>query len=36
MSGEINDWAVLLAAISSMIVGSIWYMPATVGNAWMK
>jgi hypothetical protein len=36
MTVDINYWAVLLAAVSSMVVGSLWYMPATFGNAWMK
>ena len=36
MNVDINLWAVLLAAVSSMIVGSIWYMPAVFGNTWMK
>ena len=36
MSVEVNYLAVLLAAISSMVVGSLWYMPAGFGKAWMK
>jgi hypothetical protein len=36
MSVEINYLAVLLAAMSSMVVGSLWYMPATFGNTWQK
>ncbi len=32
----INYLAVVLAAVSSMVVGSLWYMPATFGNMWMK
>jgi len=36
MSVEVNGWAVVLAALSSMVVGSLWYMPATFGKAWMK
>ena len=36
MSVEINYWAVVLAALASMIVGSLWYMPATFGKAWMR
>jgi hypothetical protein len=36
MEVDVNYWAILLAAISSMIVGSLWYMPATFGNLWMK
>jgi hypothetical protein len=36
MDVDINGWAVLLAALSSMVVGSLWYMPSMFGNAWMK
>ena len=36
MSVDINYWAVLLAAVSSMVVGSLWYMPAGFGKAWMQ
>jgi hypothetical protein len=36
MEVDINYWAVLLAAVSSMVVGSLWYMPALFGNTWMK
>ncbi|WP_089356134.1 DUF1761 domain-containing protein [Ekhidna lutea] len=30
----INHWAVLVAAISNLIVGAIWYSPALFYNAW--
>jgi hypothetical protein len=36
MNVEINYLAVLLAAVSSMVVGSLWYMPAAFGKAWMS
>jgi hypothetical protein len=36
MVPEINYWAVLLATLSSMIVGSIWYTPRVFGTYWMK
>lgn len=36
MEVQVNYWAVLLAALSSMVVGSLWYMPGTFGKAWMK
>ena len=36
MVPEINYWAVLLATVSSMVVGSIWYTPRVFGNYWMK
>ena len=36
MEVTVNLVAVLLAAISSMIVGSIWYMPQVFGKSWAK
>ena len=33
---EINYIAVILATLSSMIIGSIWYTPRVFGNYWMK
>lgn len=36
MIPEINYWAVLLATVASMIVGSIWYTPKVLGNRWMR
>jgi cation transport ATPase len=36
MEVEVNYLAVLLAALSSMVVGSIWYAPGVFGNVWMK
>jgi Protein of unknown function (DUF1761) len=36
MEVEINYWAVVLAGLSTMVVGSIWYTPAVLGNMWMK
>jgi predicted neutral ceramidase superfamily lipid hydrolase len=36
MVPEINYWAVILATLSSMIVGSIWYTPKVFGNYWMR
>ena len=32
----INEWAVLTAAIASMIIGALWYSPLLFGNAWMR
>ena len=32
----INWLAVLVAGISSFVVGGIWYSPGLFGNAWMK
>jgi len=36
MTIDINFWGVLLAAASSMVVGSVWYMPNVFGKAWAK
>jgi xanthine/uracil permease len=36
MDVNINYWAVLLAAISSMVVGSIWYARGVFGDMWGK
>ncbi len=32
----INIWAVLLATLSSMVVGFIWYSRPVMGNRWMR
>lgn len=36
MEVQINYLAVLLAAVSSMVVGAIWYMPNVFGTVWMR
>ena len=36
MVPDINYLAVILATLSSMIVGSIWYTPKIFGNYWMR
>lgn len=36
MSPEINYWAVLLATLSTMVVGSVWYAPKVFGNRWAR
>jgi hypothetical protein len=33
---DINIWAVLLATLSTMVVGSIWYTPRVFGRYWMR
>ncbi|RQP11390.1 MAG: DUF1761 domain-containing protein [Microbacteriaceae bacterium] len=33
---EINYIAVVLAALSSMVVGAVWYTPKVFGTYWMK
>ena len=32
----INHWAVLVAALSNLLVGAIWYSPALFYRAWMR
>lgn len=34
MEVEVNYLAVVLAAASTMVVGSVWYTPKVFGNAW--
>ena len=36
MVPEINYWAVLLAMLSSMLVGTVWYSPKVFGTRWSK
>ncbi|MCK3768828.1 DUF1761 domain-containing protein [Microbacterium aerolatum] len=36
MVPEINYWAVLLAMLSSIVVGSIWYTPKVFGTRWAR
>lgn len=36
MEVAVNYWAVLLAALSSMAVGSIWYSQGVFGKTWAK
>lgn len=33
---DINLWAVLVAALSTFLVGGLWYSPILFGKAWMK
>jgi Protein of unknown function (DUF1761) len=34
MDVQVNFWGVILAAISSMVVGMIWYAPQVLGKQW--
>ena len=36
MEVDINLWGVLAAAVSSFVVGMIWYAPAVFGEKWRK
>ena len=33
---EINFWAVLVSALVTFVIGSLWYSPVLFANAWMK
>ncbi|MBB6094269.1 hypothetical protein HNQ60_003150 [Povalibacter uvarum] len=34
--GDLNLWAILVAAITSFMLGGLWYSPALFGNAWNR
>lgn len=36
MNVEVNYLAVVLAMVSSMVVGSVWYARSVFGNTWIK
>jgi hypothetical protein len=33
---NLNYWAVLAAALSTFLIGGLWYSPAVLGKIWMK
>ena len=36
MSVHVSFWGVILAALSAMVIGSVWYSSALFGKPWMK
>ena len=36
MIPEVNYWAVLVATLSTLVVGSVWYTPKVFGTRWMR
>ena len=32
----LNIWAVLVAALSTFLIGGLWYSPAVLGKPWMR
>jgi hypothetical protein len=32
----LNYWAILVAALSTFLIGGLWYSPALFGNVWMR
>lgn len=33
---NLNIWAVIVAALSTFLIGGLWYSPALLGNVWMR
>lgn len=33
---QLNYWAILVAALSTFLLGGLWYSPAVFGTAWMR
>ena len=31
---SLNYWAIFVAALSTFLIGGLWYSPAVFGNAW--
>ena len=36
MEVQLNYWAVLVSALSTFLLGGLWYSPAVFGKAWMR
>jgi len=36
MNVPFNIWAVMVAALSTFLIGGLWYSPALFGKAWMR
>jgi hypothetical protein len=36
MEVQLNYWAVLVSALSTFLIGGLWYSPAVFGKAWMR
>ena len=33
---HLNYWAILVSALSTFLIGGIWYSPAVLGKLWMR
>ncbi|MBL7864657.1 MAG: DUF1761 domain-containing protein [Cyclobacteriaceae bacterium] len=33
---HLNIWAILVSALSTFLIGGLWYSPALFGKAWMR
>lgn len=36
MDIELNYWAILVSALSTFLIGGLWYSPAVFGKVWMR
>jgi hypothetical protein len=36
MDIELNYWAILVAALSTFLIGGLWYSPTVFGKIWMR
>src|SRR6478752_4298534 len=36
MDAQLNYWAILVSALSTFLIGGVWYSPALFGKAWMR
>ena len=36
MDAQLNYLALFLAALSTFLIGGLWYSPAVFGKAWMR
>lgn len=36
MEVQLNYWAVLVSALSTFLIGGVWYSPALFGKVWMR
>lgn len=36
MVPDVNIWAVVLATLSTLVVGSVWYTPRVFGTVWIR
>ncbi|HLT79480.1 MAG TPA: DUF1761 domain-containing protein [Cyclobacteriaceae bacterium] len=35
-TNTLNYWAILVAALSTFLIGGLWYSPAVFGKVWMR
>jgi hypothetical protein len=36
MEMQVNYWAILVSALSTFMIGGLWYSPAVFGKAWIR